>query len=380
MGPLSGMTVVELAGVGPGPMAGMLLADLGATIIRVDRLEPANLGVPFDARFDVHARGRRSIALDLKNSSSAEILFRLVDRADILIEGFRPGVMEGLGFGPDELCARNPGLIYARITGFGQTGPLAKAAGHDLNFISLTGALEAIGERDGKPLPPLNLVGDYAAGSLYLVMGVLAALVERASSGLGQVVDSAILDGAISLMSVFYGLRAGDAWSLQRGDNYLDGGAPFYDSYETSDGRYMAVAPIEPKFFRQLGEKIGLDPALVAAQLDRSRWPDIRRAMTEIFKSRSQKEWIELLEGTDCCVTPVLTMDEARHHPHVQSRGLFRQVDGVWHPVSAPRFSRSIASGPAPIPRAGQDNSTILADVGFSETEIAALQEEGAVG
>ncbi|AMK19590.1 MULTISPECIES: CaiB/BaiF CoA transferase family protein [Sphingobium] len=378
MGPLAGVHVVEFAGVGPGPMAGMLLADLGATIIRIDRLEPSNLGVPFDTRFDIHARGRRSIALDLSKQQSSEVVFRLLERADILIEGFRPGVMERLGYGPDEVLARHPRIIYGRVTGYGQTGPMARVAGHDLNYISLSGALEAIGPKGGKPLPPLNLVGDYAAGSLYLVTGVLAALVERASSGQGQVVDAAIVDGAVSLMSVFYGLRAAGAWGLERGDNYLDGGAPFYDTYETIDNRFMAVATIEPKFFRQLGEKIGLAPDLVASQLDRSRWPEIRAAMTSIFKSRTQDEWSDLLANSDCCVTPVLTMDEARDHHHLRSRKLFDEIGGVSQPVTCPRFSRS-SSSPGAIPIVGGDTFDILDDLGFDDGQIACFRDAGAI-
>jgi alpha-methylacyl-CoA racemase len=379
MGPLEGIRVIELASIGPGPMCAMLLADLGADVVRVDRLEPSGLGVSVGARFDVPARNRRSIALDLKRPQAVEAVLCLTDAADVLIEGFRPGVAERLGLGPDACCARNPSLVYGRMTGFGQDGPLAHAAGHDLNYIALTGALHAIGPRDGVPLPPLNLVGDYGGGALYLALGLLAALLERGRSGRGQVVDAAKVDGAASLMSIFYGLAASGAWSRERGANLLDGGAPFYGVYETSDGLYVSIAALENKFFADLAQRIGLDARFVERQMDRVLWPQMREQMTQIFRSRTRAEWRALLEGTDACFAPVLSMQEAPAHPHNAGRGVFVEVNGFAQPAPAPRFSRSHAETPKPPPRIGAQTEEVLAEAGFDRDRIEALRRDGAI-
>lgn len=378
-GPLHGLRVVELAGIGPGPMACMLLADLGADVIRIDRLESAGLGVAMAPRFDVNARSRRSLAVDLKSAAGREAVLRLVDRADVLIEGFRPGVTEKLGLGPAECHARNPGLVYGRMTGFGQQGPLASAAGHDLNYIALSGALHAIGPAGGAPLPPLNLVGDYGGGALFLAFGVMAALFERQRSGRGQVVDAAMVDGAATLTSIFYGLAAAGQWSAERGANLLDGGAPFYATYETADGRWVSVGALEPKFFAQFAERIGLDPKFVGRQYDRRLWPEMRAAIAALLRTRPRDAWCELLEGSDACFAPVLAFDEAPHHRHAQARGGFVEVDGVVQPAPAPRFSRSVPGAPRRAPELGEHGDEVLAEAGYDAAAIAALRAEGVV-
>jgi alpha-methylacyl-CoA racemase len=304
-------------------------------------------------------------------------VLRLIDKADLLIEGFRPGVAERLGLGPTDCHARNPGLVYGRMTGFGQSGPLAQAAGHDLNYIALTGALHAIGPAGAKPVPPLNLVGDYGGGALYLAMGLLAALHERRSSGRGQVVDAAMVDGAASLMSIFYGMAAGGRWSEQRGDNLLDGGAPFYDTYETADGKYVAIGALEPKFFAEMAQRIGLDVAFVERQYDRKTWPAMREAMATILRGKSRDEWSALLEGSDACFAPVLTLAEAPAHAHARARAGFVEVDGVVQPGPAPRFERSGSRAPLPAPAIGRHTRELLAEAGFSADEIAALHAAG---
>ncbi len=378
MGPLQGLRVIELASIGPGPMCAMLLADMGADVVRVDRTEPSGLGVPIDKRFEVTGRSRRSVALDLKNPAGRDAVLRLVERADVLIEGFRPGVAEKLGLGPGDCHARNPRLVYGRMTGFGQTGPLAQAAGHDLNYIALTGALDAIGPAGAKPVPPLNLVGDYGGGALYLAMGLLAALHERQSSGCGQVVDAAMVDGAASLMSIFYGLHAGGRWGEPRGENLLDGGAPFYDTYETADGRHVSIGALEPKFFAELVQRTGLDARFVARQYDRRAWPELRAALAAAMRSKTRAEWCALLEGTDACFAPVLSLDEAPAHAHAAARGGFVELDGVVQPGPAPRFSRSGSRTPQPPPAVGAHTDALLAEAGFSAAEIAALHAAGA--
>jgi alpha-methylacyl-CoA racemase len=379
LGPLAHLRVIELAGIGPGPMCAMLLGDLGADVIRIDRLEPSGLGIPIERRFEVISRGRRSIALDLKRPEAREAVLRLVKDADVLIEGFRPGVAERLGLGPDVCRERNPGLIYGRITGFGQDGPLAMAAGHDLNYIALTGALHAIGPCGGSPLPPLNLVGDYGGGALYLALGVLAALVERQRSGEGQVVDAAMVEGAASLMTVFYGMRAAGMWKDERGENVLDGGAPFYNVYETSDRRYISIAAIENKFFADLARRIGLDSSFVEGQNDRMLWPQMRRRLADIFRTKSRSQWCELLEGTDACFAPVLSISEAPHHRHNLARQVFVEIDGVPQPAPAPRFSRTRTMPPSSKPRVGEHTKQLLAEAGYQETEIEALLRTGVI-
>lgn len=376
-GPLAGLRVLEIAAIGPGPLACMLLADLGADVVRVDRLEPSGLGLAMQPKHDVNARGRRSVALDLKSEAGRTAVLRLVARSDVLVEGFRPGVMEGLGLGPEACHAVQPGLVYGRITGFGQQGPLAQAAGHDLNYIALTGVLDAIGTAEGGPLPPLNLVGDYGGGALYLAFGVLAALFERQRSGRGQVVDAAMVDGASSLASIFHGLIAGGSWQAGRGSNLLDGGAPFYATYRTADGRWISLAPLEPKFFAQLVQALGLDPAYIPRQYDRKAWPALRDAIATAVAQHTRDEWCRRLEGSDVCFAPVLAFDEAAAHRHAQARGAFVEVAGVQQPAPAPRFDRTPAAVPQPAPRVGEHTAEVLREAGYGADDIAALLRSG---
>ena len=379
-GPLSGIKVIELAGIGPGPMCAMLLADLGAEVIRVDRPAPSDLGVPRRGRqFDVLLRGRRSVAVDLKSPDGIETILRMVEQADALIEGFRPGVTERLGIGPDECLARNPRLVYGRMTGWGQEGPLASAAGHDINYISLTGALAAIGSHGGPPVPPLNLVGDFGGGALYLAFGVCAALLEARSSGQGQVVDAAMVDGAASLLSSVYGLYASGGWNLERGTNVLDSGAYFYGTYECADGNHISIAPIEGKFHAELLQRLGLTTDDIPEQHDRQRWPEHSKRLTELFLSKTRAEWCEILEGTDVCFAPVLTMEEARQHPQVVARQTLIEVEGVVQPAPAPRFSRTPGQVHHPVPGPGQHSREVLADWGWADDEIAGLVDSGAI-
>jgi alpha-methylacyl-CoA racemase len=385
MGPLSGVRVIELAGIGPAPYGAMLLADLGAEIVRVERAS-ATPGEPSPT--DSLLRNRRTIALNSKNPQAVEIVLRLVEKADVLIEGFRPGVTERLGLGPDTCLARNPRLVYGRMTGWGQQGPLAKVAGHDINYISLTGALHQIGPQGGKPVPPLNLVGDMGGGGMLLAFGLLAALIEARQSGTGQVVDAAMIDGAISMMGVFFAARAAspDRWRDETGNNTLTGAAPWYDTYRTKDGRYVAVGAIEPQFYALLLEKIGLDPKRWAPlgfpaqdEATRRAWPELRAAMAAAFASRTRDEWCSLLEGTDACYSPVLSMDEAVRHPHNVAREAFITVDGLVQNAPAPRFSRTPAApvrGPRP---AGADTEAVLREAGYSSDEIAQLRSAGAL-
>jgi alpha-methylacyl-CoA racemase len=372
-GPLSGLRVIEMAAIGPVPMAGMLLSDLGADVVRIDRLAASELGVPMPPRYDVNARGRRSVALDLKCPAGVDAVRRLIDGADVLLEGFRPGVMERLGLDPAECRARNPRLVIGRMTGFGQTGPLAQAAGHDLNYIALSGALHAIGPAGGKPVPPLNLVGDYGGGALYLAFGVMAALFERQRSGQGQVVDAAMVDGAASLASIFFGLQAAGRWPGPRGTNLLDGGAPFYDTYETADGRFITLAALEPKFYARLLAALGLGAEWRGLQHDTRRWPELRSAIANAVRSRSRDAWCTALEGTDVCFAPVLSFDEAPRHAHAAARESFIQVDGVVQPAPAPRFDRTPAGRPQPAPLLGEHTAAVLTEAGFTPGEIRAL-------
>jgi alpha-methylacyl-CoA racemase len=360
-------------------MCAMLLADLGADVIRIDRLEPSGLGVPMQARFDVNGRSRRSAALDLKSAAGVDAALRIVDRADVLIEGFRPGVAERLGLGPTDCHARNPRLVYGRMTGFGQTGPLAQAAGHDLNYIALTGALDAIGPAGGAPLPPLNLVGDYGGGALYLAFGLMAALFERQTSGRGQVVDAAMVDGAASLMSMFHGLLAAGGWSGPRGGNLLDGGAPFYGVYETADGQHVSIGSLEPKFYVEMVRRLGLDEKFLRLQGDVSQWPALRQAIAAAVRERTRDEWSALLEGTDVCFAPVLKLAEAHRHPHAVARGTYVEVAGVVQPGPAPRFDRSVPGHPRPAPETGAHTAEVLAECGFTEDDIATLRSAGVI-
>lgn len=362
MGPLQGIRVVELAGIGPSPMACMLLADLGADVVRIDRPEPADLGVSRPAKYNPMLRNRRLMALDLKHPESAAQVLELVARADVLVEGFRPGVTERLGLGPEVCLARNPRLIYGRMTGWGQTGPLAQAAGHDLNYVALAGVIHAIGRAGQPPSIPLALVGDMGGGALYLVLGVLAALLEARSSGRGQVVDAAIVDGAASLATTFYGLHAAGLWDERRGHNVLDSGAPFYDVYECQDGRWISIGPIEARFYAQLLHKLDLDSAALGEQHDRAAWPRAKVAIAQRFKTQTREQWCALLEGSDVCFAPVLDFSEAPEHPHLKARGTFVNVAGVVQPAPAPRFSRTVPRLPMP-PREVPDTeiATLLA-------------------
>ncbi len=360
-------------------MCAMLLADLGADVIRIDRLEPSGLGVPMNARFDVNARSRRSAALDLKSPAGRDAVLRIVERADVLIEGFRPGVADRLGLGPVECHARNPRLVYGRMTGFGQTGPLAQAAGHDLNYIALTGALDAIGAAGGAPVPPLNLVGDYGGGALYLAFGLMAALFERQSSGRGQVVDAAMVDGAASLMSMFHGMLAAGGWPGKRGENLLDGGAPFYGVYETADGKHVSIGSLEPKFYAEMVKRLGLDERFLRLQGDASQWPALREAIAAAVRTRTRDEWSALLEGTDVCFAPVLALGEVHKHPHAVARGTYVEVAGVVQPGPAPRFDRSVPDHPRPAPAIGAHTAEVLAECGFVADDIESLRAAGVI-
>jgi len=373
MGPLNGITVIELEAIGPVPMCGMLLGDLGAEVIRVDR--PGGSGDPLRT---LMGRNRRSVAVDLKHPEGAGVVLRLAAGADVLIEGMRPGVAERLGVGPDRCLAANRRLVFGRMTGWGQQGPLASTAGHDIVYIAVAGALHGIGSGVAPPPPPLNLVGDFGGGALYLTVGVLAALLERDRSGTGQVVDAAMIDGVSSLLTMFHELSAMGLWSEQRGSNLLDGGAPFYTTYPTADGRFVAVGALEPPFFAALVEGLGLEGE-IPAQHDRSGWPEMRRRFAARFASRTRADWEEVFAGTDACVAPVLTMREAKDHPQVAGRGGYVEVGGVRQPAPAPRFSRSVPTRPTPAVDPGADTDGVLARFGFSADEIVALRTAGVV-
>ncbi|WP_200170966.1 CaiB/BaiF CoA transferase family protein [Tomitella cavernea] len=351
-GPLHGVRVVELAGIGPGPHAAMLLADLGADVVRVDRAGTS-------PSVDHLQRGRRAVAANLKDPADVEKVLRLVARADVLIEGFRPGVTERMGLGPDECLTRNPRLVYGRMTGWGQDGPMAERAGHDMNYISLTGVLHAIGRPGERPVPPLNLVGDFGGGSMFLVFGILAAMHEATVSGRGQVVDAAMIDGSTLLAQMMWSWRGRGMWSDERGANLLDGGAPFYDTYECADGGYFAVGAIEPQFFAQLLDGLGIDAESVPAQQDRKRWPELRAALVGAFATKTRDEWATVFEGTDACATPVLSFGEAAGDPHVAARGILTELDGVVQPMPAPRFSRTPAPAPSTPPREHTDIDSV---------------------
>ena len=373
-GPLSGVKVLEFAGIGPGPFCGMLLADMGAEVVRIDRK-----GGRGGSKYDISSRGKKSIALDLKRPEAIEACLKLIEGADILQEGFRPGVMERLGLGPDVALARNPKLVYGRMTGWGQTGMLAQAAGHDINYISLTGALHAIGRPGEKPVPPLNLVGDFGGGALYLAMGMLAALVEAQRSGKGQVVDAAMTDGATSLMTMFYGFTASGMWKDEKGVNLLDGGTHFYDTYETKDGKYISIGSIEPQFYAILREKAGLTDDIWNHQMDGSKWPEMKTKITAIFKTKTRDEWCAIMENTDICFAPVLSITEAKDHQHNKDRQTIVEIDGVAQPNIAPRFSRTVSKINGPIPNVGEQNDDVLKGFGFSAAAIEGLKKAEAI-
>ncbi len=375
MGPLKGIKVVEMAGIGPGPFCAMMLSDMGAEVIRVDRLAHKGSG----HKANVLNRGRRSIAIDLKNSQGVDTVKKLIDQADVVIEGFRPGVMERLGLGPEECLERNPRLVFGRMTGWGQHGPLAHAAGHDINYISIGGALGAMGHPDRPPSPPLNLVGDFGGGAMYLLAGVLAALVERASSDKGQVIDAAMTDGTASLLTPFYGMMAMGMWTTQRNDNRLDGGAHYYGSYTCSDGKHISIGSIEPQFYALLLELCGIDDREFLKQNEKESWASLRQKLEELFATKTQAQWCELLEGTDVCFAPVLNLAEAPQHPHNKARASFVDFEGVTQPAPAPRFSRSQSSIQSAAAIAGEHSEEILRDWGFDDHTIAELARENAI-
>ena len=382
MGPLEGVKIVELAGIGPAPFCAMLLSDMGAEVIRLDRA--ANVGHDIgregeDPRFGLLQRGRRNIAIDLKHEAGAAAALRLIDRADGLIEGFRPGVMERLGLGPDICLKRNPKLVYGRMTGWGQDGPIAHTAGHDINYIALSGALYSIGEAGGPPVPPLNLIGDFGGGALYLAMGVLAGIISARTTGKGQVIDCSMVEGSASLMMMMYGALAAGAWVEERGKNRTDGGAHFYHVYETKDGEHVAVGSIEPQFYALLLKHTGLAGADLPNQLDRAAWPDMQQRLARIFKEKTRAEWTAIMEQTDICFAPVLRMSEALHHPHNVHRQSFVEVDGIKQPGPAPRFLGTPTRVQRPPARVGEHTEEVLRDWGFSANEIAELHASGGV-
>jgi alpha-methylacyl-CoA racemase len=377
-GPLTGLTVVEIAGIGPAPFAGMVLADLGATVVRVDRIGASSLPLPISPRHDLLGRGKRSIGVDLKQPRGAALVRTLAARAGVLIEGFRPGVAERLGIGPDDCHAVNPKLVYGRMTGWGQDGPLAPTAGHDLTYLARTGILHAIGPAD-VPVPPINLLGDYGGGGMLLAAGVLAALWHAERTGTGQVVDAAIVDGAALLATQMFGMLHSGAWQDRRAANLLDGGAPFYGVYETADGKFLAVGPLERRFYAQFAERLGLDPHTTPAQLDAASWPRLRALIGARVATRTRDEWVALFEGSDACVAPVLTLAEAPTDPHNQARGAFVEVDGVTQPAPAPRFTGTPASTPVlPPPHPGEHTRELLAEYEIEDAE--ALLADAVVG
>jgi alpha-methylacyl-CoA racemase len=376
LGPLTGIKVIEVAGIGPGPFCAMMLSDMGAEVLRIDRAERVR-GPGFN--WDVTSRGRRSVGVDLKSKDGVALILDLATRADILFEGFRPGVMERLGLGPDVCLQKNPRLVYGRMTGFGQEGPLAHAAGHDINYIALAGALEPIGRKGEPPVAPLNLVGDFGGGGLMLAYGMVCALLERHTSGKGQVVDAAMVDGAAVLSAMFYGMRHIGMWTDERASNLLDTGAPFYDAYECKDGKFISIGSIEPQFYAQLVELAGFDAAGVPPQMDRARWPEGKAKVVAIFKTKTREEWCKILEGTDVCFAPVLSMKEAPDHPHNRARKTFVEYEGVMQPAPAPRLSRTPGAIASPPPNPGTHTDEALADWGIAKAEIGRLREAKAI-
>jgi alpha-methylacyl-CoA racemase len=371
MGPLEGIRIVEFAGLGPAPFAAMMFADMGAEVIRIDRK-----GGAAPRQTEIYLRGRKTAALDLKKPEAVEATLKLIEKADALIEGFRPGVMERLGLGPDVCLARNPKLVFGRMTGWGQSGPLAKAAGHDINYIALTGVLHAVGNSGQKPVPPLNLVGDFGGGALYLAFGVVCGILEAKRSGKGQIVDAAMTDGASSLMAMTYTMFAESLWKDQRGANMLDSGAHFYDTYETKDGKYVAIGSIEPQFYQLLLQKTGIDDPAFANYMDRNAWPALKEKLAAVIKTKSRDEWDAIMLGTDVCYAPVLSLSEAPKHPHNVARKTFVDIGGVSQPAAAPRFSRTEPAAHAVLPVNTED---ALKGWGFSKGDIDALQAAGAL-
>lgn len=374
MGPLKGIKVLEFAGIGPAPFCAMMFSDMGANVLRIDRKGETRFG-----QFDITTRGRRSIAIDIKSPEGLKVLLKFIENADVLIEGFRPGVMERLGLGPQVCLERNQKLVYGRMTGWGQEGPLAPTAGHDINYIALTGALHAIGRPGEPPVPPLNLVGDFGGGAMMLAFGLICALWEAQHSGKGQVVDAAMTDGASLLMAMMYGAKAGGTWNDERGTNKLDGGAHFYDVYECADEKYISIGSIEPQFYNLLLEKCGIEDPSFQEQLDDAKWPELKVKIAAIFKEKSRNEWCNIMEGTDVCFAPVLDMNEAPHHSHNRARKTFIEIDGVVHPAPAPRFSRTPPEiqGPPVIP--GGPLPVTLVEWGINKNDMSLLVENGVI-
>ena len=377
MGPLAGIKVLEFEAIGPGPFCGMMLADMGADVLLVDRPGDSGLGLGRSRWFDVMMRGRRSATLDLKSKSGAAAALELAGKADAIIEGFRPGVMERLGLGPEVLLVKNPKLVYGRMTGWGQDGPLAPRAGHDINYIALTGVLHAIGRAGSAPVPPLNLVGDFGGGGMLLAFGIASALVEAQRSGKGQVVDAAMVDGASTLAVMFFGMLAAGRWSETRGENILDSGAPWYDTYETKDGKHVAIGAIEPKFYDELLSRLGLKSENLPAQQDRKGWPALRETFSETFRKKTRDDWCAVFDGSDACFAPVLTFSEARAHPHNVARGTFTHSGKVDQPAPAPRFSRTPGAIRRAPPERGEGGKEALVDWGFSPADIEKLKSSG---
>ncbi len=381
MGPLKGIKIIELAGIGPVPLCGMMLSDMGAEVIRIDRAGGHASSITIDRPNDILGRGRKSIRVNLKEPEGIEVIYRLLESADALIEGFRPGVTERLGLGPDEVLARCPHIVYGRMTGWGQEGPMAQTAGHDINYIAITGALAAIGSKGGKPVPPLNLVGDNGGGASLLFGGVLCGIIEAKTSRKGQVIDAAMVDGAATLMAGIYGFRAQGIWEDKRGSNFADGGAPFYDAYECADGEYISIGSIEPQFYSLLMELGGFeaeDP-LFKEQFNKKNWPHCKEIMTARFKTKTRDEWCEIMDGTDICFAPVLSMAEAPSHPHNVHRSTFVELDGWMQPAPSPRFSRTVQEIQGPPPFIGENTQQVLRETGYSETEIETLLANNAV-
>lgn len=374
VGPLKGLRVVELQGIGPAPFCGMLLADLGAEVISIARKSS-----PADRAALISERGKLSIALNLKVPEGVDVVLRLCEHSDVLIEGFRPGVTERLGIGPEACMARNPRLVYGRMTGWGQTGPLANAAGHDINYISLSGALHAVGRAGERPVPPLNLVGDFGGGGMFLAFGVMSAVFEAKRSGIGQVVDVSMVEGSAALMHMMYAMKAQGQWHDARGTNLLDGAAHFYDTYETADGKYVSIGALEPEFYRLLVKLTGVDAAEFSSHMDPEHWPALREKLAAVIRQKTRAEWCAILEGTDACFAPVLSMSEAPQHPHNRDRGSFIEVAGVSQPAPAPRFSRSNPQSPKSAAPAGSDAQAVLHCAGYSDSQIQSLRERGAL-
>ncbi|MEC9395862.1 MAG: CaiB/BaiF CoA-transferase family protein [Actinomycetota bacterium] len=379
MGALDGVRVIELAGIGPGPFCGMMLADMGADVVRIDRAGSVRGGDPDRPPADVNARGRRSIGVNLKSDEGRDLVLDMVADADVVFEGYRPGVAERLGLGPEDCLARNPAIVYGRMTGWGQDGPYATSAGHDINYISLAGALAHMGRHDSGPVPPLNLVGDFGGGGMYLAYGIVCALLSARSTGEGQVVDAAMVDGAASLMSFFYGMLHTGFATEGRGENMLDTGAHFYDVYECADGGWISIGSIEPQFYAELVEKLGLDPDDFADQHERSRWPELKEKVAAMVATKTRDEWDAVLEGSDVCYAPVLTVSEAKEHPHHVARGTFVESGGIVQPGPAPRLSRTPGQIRRPPAHAGQHTDELLSELGLAADRIAALRAAGVV-